>query len=747
MDRECSVNAMSRALIVVGIALVVFSLAQPGVAYQGSVYNRGFPVTAKLGGDLVERTGNNTSFRNPSVVGELRFVSMKALEKKEKVIEGVGRLQWGKGQENTFMGALAITMDAIGEDITYDYLMGVSGAAFRVQVHNPDWCPSAPDAGCGFNCADVALSALGYKVRGIHSSSSKPEDVQKVREAVVRSIDNGYPVIAIDLINSPDYGVIVGYENDGKEFLCRTYYDKTDEYSPAEKWPWIVTIIEGKDKTPDRRKNILHSLELAVMLANTEKFEDYTSGFNAYETWVTDLLDDPRFEEADKGKSGEMTHANAWTYNSLVDARAAAVRYLRSISEDLGQESAKHISEAADIYEEALGKLKDGWKYAPFPHDLKGGEGWTAEMRHAEADVLKEVSALEKKAVNELKAAIEKASEASEQAKGEKVIIDGLDEYRVIDAMFEGVRIVMSHRGEEYSPAYIQGISGGSFRIAGICPCAPTSNNAMGPQELIELLGYDMEYLPLSGDGINPEERIKDTLPRIKSEIRAGRPAIVWHAFTNAEWDVVCGFDDEKKQFIGRGSYVGSKGEYATADENRTIKCEHICDPLGAILIGEKTGEFDARAAELAALKEAVRHARSRENEDKLGGDKWVMLEGILCYDRWISDFKNDPEKTRGAGDAYCYGIYKSTHRTASEFLNEIAPRYPEASENLRSAATHFAAEADVLDQGEELLWWNSPQGPDLERNAKAAELLARARDSYVNGIDEIERALKTIEK
>ena len=44
----------------------------------------------------------------------------------EKVIKGVDRLQWGKQQENTFMGALNVTMKALGEDVNYDYLMGVS---------------------------------------------------------------------------------------------------------------------------------------------------------------------------------------------------------------------------------------------------------------------------------------------------------------------------------------------------------------------------------------------------------------------------------------------------------------------------------------------------------------------------------------------------------------------------------------------------------------------------------------------
>jgi len=44
------------------------------------------------------------------------------------------------------------------------------------------------------------------------------------------------------------------------------------------------------------------------------------------------------------------------------------------------------------------------------------------------------------------------------------------------------------------------------------------------------------------------------------------------------------------------------------------------------------------------------------------------------------------------------------------------------------------------------LLWWNAPEGPDAKRNAKASELLGKARDSYASGIQEIEKALTFID-
>jgi hypothetical protein len=328
---------------------------------------------------------------------------------------------------------------------------------------------------------------------------------------------------------------------------------------------------------------------------------------------------------------------------------------------------------------------------------------------------------------------------------GDIVIIEGVDRYRVMEPLFEGIRIIMAYRGEKYSPAYIQGISGAAFRVAGICPCAPTCSLAMEPRDLVKLLGYEVEYVPLCGEGVDPRKEVGKVLERVKSEIHEGRPVLLWHAFTNAEWDVVCGFDEKKGVLMGRGSYKGLD-EYAVEDETRTIKCQHICPALGAIFIGEKKGDLDARKAEIASLREAVHHARSEKNKEKLCGREWALLEGLMAYDRWISDYRDDPGKKRGPGDSYCLGVYRSAHRAASEYLKEIAPKYPAAAENLERAAGHFAAETDVLGRCEGLLGWSSPEGPDVERNKRVAPLLQQARDNYALGIQEIEKALAKIE-
>jgi len=286
-------------------------------------------------------------------------------------------------------------------------------------------------------------------------------------------------------------------------------------------------------------------------------------------------------------------------------------------------------------------------------------------------------------------------------AGGATVVVEGVDHYRVCEPMSEAVRIVLAQRGETYSPAYIQGLSGAAFRVAGICPCAPTSGDAMDPPDLLKLLGYEFEACTLTGEGVDPERDVPKVVERVKQEVRAGRAVLVWHAFTNAEWDVVSGFDDEKGEFIGFGSYTAGKPDVWRAAQTRMAKAVDICPAYGALLVGAKTGEFDAREAELAALERAIRHCHAPRDEelDNAGGKEapWKFRRGKTCYDAWVHNYRVNPQKVPEAGDRYCLGVYRSTHRMAAAFLREIAPKYPEAAEHFAKAADAFGQKDDAL--------------------------------------------------
>jgi hypothetical protein len=328
-------------------------------------------------------------------------------------------------------------------------------------------------------------------------------------------------------------------------------------------------------------------------------------------------------------------------------------------------------------------------------------------------------------------------SDPAEGQSAERVVLANVDRYRMMEPMFEGVRVVLNSLGETYSPAYIQGISGAAFRFGGPCPCAPTCSVQMQPTDLLKLLGYDCVEYYLGDDAHDARLKPNTTamIASVKASIHAGRPVLVWHAFTTAEWDVVAGFDDAESVFLGRGSYMGLDG-YAKAMQGRAQEAGAICPAFGALVIGQKTGVLDAHAAEVTALRDAVRHAHDRRRRHRGGPG----LEGLLAYDRWAAKFR-DPQAKRDAGDSYCLGVYRSTHRAAGRFLREIAPRYPDAAALLLRGALQFTAEAGALDQAAPLLGWNSPEH-DAARNAKLWPLLTKARDHYAAGIALVEEAL-----
>jgi hypothetical protein len=334
-----------------------------------------------------------------------------------------------------------------------------------------------------------------------------------------------------------------------------------------------------------------------------------------------------------------------------------------------------------------------------------------------------------------------------------RVVLDNVDRYRVPEPLFEGVRVILAYRGESYSPAYLQGLSGAAFRLGGPCPCAPTCEYAMVSGDLLRMLGYEFEHLQFSAE-TEPIAQLPAMLAHIKDEIRAGRPVLVWNAFTTAEFDVVCGFDEEKHELIGRGSYMGLD-DYASAPDTRPA--EHDVAPaIGAVVIGKKVGVFDPRAAEISALREAVAHARG------LSRTLTCLPTGLATYDYWIAAYQNrglliraksrdgrqdlDFVAAQTPNDFYPLTIYPSTHQAASEFLQAIAPGYPAAQAHLEAAAGHFLRESDALTACRETLGDRSKEPTD-DQCVRAAAHLREARAMYLLGIEEIERALGKIDQ
>jgi PHD/YefM family antitoxin component YafN of YafNO toxin-antitoxin module len=312
------------------------------------------------------------------------------------VIEGIPKLGWETGKINSFIGAVELVANHLGIKKDYVEIDGISGAAFRLHFCK-DWCPSSPDPTCGYNSGEAALNALGLVFKTMHLSSDG-KNKPAIKKAIMASIDKNIPVIAIDLIDVPEWGVITGYQNNGEELLCRTYFDKRNSYEIAQKFPWALYIITGTK--PMANDISLYKQSFKTILANltTKNYGQYFSGINAFEQWIEHLANSD-FANMDTSKFNNAVLANSWIFDRLAMDRGDAVTYLESVAVKMPEISQK-LTELAKIYRDESKMLQETKINIPNSNIVKSSKEWTQSMRQDEITLLQQAEAKEVMGLN-----------------------------------------------------------------------------------------------------------------------------------------------------------------------------------------------------------------------------------------------------------------------------------------------------------------------------------------------------------
>lgn len=307
-------------------------------------------------------------------------------------------MDWGGSffrRQDSAMVTFAALLRAVGKAATFEQVAGVSGAAFRLHVAQPEWCPSAACTGPGFNCSDMALDAFGCTAETIDlEHEDSPGAMARARRAIVASIDQGRPALYCD----GESNLIMGYRDAGGVFICKPYpggkgYKEMTSLRGMLGDAWFVQVVSDKGEQPAWRDSVVKSLQTAVMLARTPAFGNYASGFAAYQAWI-DGLENP----SDKPN----LHANAYCYAILLTNRAAAADYLRGLEGLFDGGTFEHLRTAAERYAGVSGRLLAGRSCIAQPWE----ESWTPANRAAEADIMRQNLADERAAIGEIECAL-----------------------------------------------------------------------------------------------------------------------------------------------------------------------------------------------------------------------------------------------------------------------------------------------------------------------------------------------------
>jgi hypothetical protein len=306
--------------------------------------------------------------------------------------------------------AQAAVMSAVGEDISYDYLLGVSGLAFRMQVSKKTLCPSSPHSFCGYRCVARSREALPWQVRVFEMKPEQSEKVHEARQAVVGSIEHGVPV----QYGNEEDGIIVGYQRKGDEWIClHPLRDRGQKPFIATQWPWGVAVFtQRKPQVLSRRELALGAREQAVTMGRTKDAEAYWVGFKAWDDYIARLK---AIETADETTKSDALLGNAWIYECLASYRASAARYLREVAGEFEAPVAAYLTQAAALFEQISSKIlcdeaRPTIRIAPYPGGPNDGRFWTPEIRCEQVRRLETALPLEREAIGGIETALRKTT-------------------------------------------------------------------------------------------------------------------------------------------------------------------------------------------------------------------------------------------------------------------------------------------------------------------------------------------------
>lgn len=257
---------------------------------------------------------------------------------RSRVLKDVPPFRFGEGRDCTLLGCLAV---ATGAD--YDWVMGVSGAAFSTTIDPDSWDPLAAAP------LDEATLARAARAAGTRPDVVGPPFDEEMKalvlDRVAEAIDAKLPPLVRGVAGPPEYGLIVGYDDAGPTFQARTYFDRTDKPTKVD-WSAFADAEHGliafldRAEAPERGALARDGVRTAVASA--------AATHDALAVWLAGLRDDARW--SDTKHAGAAAFADHAMRTIHVDKRRAAARFLRGARTLFANAPGADLLRAAESY-------------------------------------------------------------------------------------------------------------------------------------------------------------------------------------------------------------------------------------------------------------------------------------------------------------------------------------------------------------------------------------------------------------
>ena len=277
-------------------------------------------------------------------------------------------------EDFAFPAAMTSMMEYLGEDVGIQI----------IQAHDRDWMHR------GGNDAFIAASGIGFALlwdeklcpsamdllqagpydKGIENAfrragwTCKRVSGEKMKEAAVRAIEEGKPLIALGLTNVPEAALICGYDDKGETLFGWSHFQggmETIENGMFAAKGWTERtweIIIPKERT-GRTLELRELLGEGVRIMEQTSVEGYAAGDAAYEKWMAAI-------ENCAGHEKEIYEYHHAVLFNMAEARCWCGEFLKEQSVEAGIHFKKihDLCWKADASVRSAGELKDEGKRA-----------------------------------------------------------------------------------------------------------------------------------------------------------------------------------------------------------------------------------------------------------------------------------------------------------------------------------------------------------------------------------------------
>lgn len=625
-----------------------------------------------------------------------------ALER--KVIGDVPQVAYDR-RSNPLLGSIESALLGMKQEADYDFLMTVSGAAFRRLYKFDD---PANVAVCYINLepARRAFEAAGYQLARVG-----PDRAATIA-AIRSSIDAGRPVIGFDhLAGPPEPCVITGYDKGGEVLMGWSYFQPgRGRYHENGAWKTdaafgVLTFGEAVARPTDLElavDTVAYAIDLSRQSRRIARPE-HTCGLAAYDAWAAALEHDALFPA---GRKDVIEHLAGVQIDqvAMVYERGSAAKGLRQLAE-MAPEAGILLNQAAELYDQ-VSKLAGRLPYQTVGADLRN-----PERRRALAEVVREARGLEEKAVVLLEQSLEILQPVPEKAMlttpqpdqltqkarwqveniplgivfraamdvtgddfGRKVTPDGWSTDYAYDLMHgstgEGFRFGLNINSEGKHIGFRD--YGAAFHAAAF-RCA------------LEALRYEGEVLT-AAEWKSPEVLRAKVISAIA---RQARPVVLADVPSPGQYALIVGYENAGGTLVGYDCGGGGPPILFEADKRKTYT-DWAAKATAAAIFKERIGYPDEAFVYRRAIERGVAILRASEN------DGWMA--GPALFDAWAAAFA--PEATLEACaskiDPYIWDLAERRHYSR-QFLQRAAKTLPSSAEQLEAAAKEFGAIHDLM--------------------------------------------------